>query len=261
MRTESQGARARVERELAAAGCVAPAAEADALLAAAADGAGPIVELVRRRAGGEPLAWIIGWAPFLGDRVEVDPGVFVPRPHSEVLAVLALACLPEEGLAVDLCTGSGAVAAALAAARPNATIVATDVDGAAVANARRNGVDARIGDLDEPVVEWRSRADVVTAVTPYVPSGDLRFLPRDVLANEPPIALDGGPRGTDVLRRAVAAAARLLRPGGAAVLEIGGDQAVELTGMMETAGFGRIEVYPDDEGNDRAILGRSRAVR
>jgi release factor glutamine methyltransferase len=255
VRTDGGTDRAWVERALADAGCLAPAEEAGALLSAAADGAGPIDQLVRRRSGGEPLAWVTGWTTFLGVRVAVDRGVFVPRPHSELLARLAVALLPERGLGVDLCTGSGTVAVALRSARPSARIVATDVDPVAVANARRNGVDARLGDLDEPLTGFGSTVDVVTAVTPYVPTGDLRFLPRDVRANEPALALDGGPRGTDVSRRAVEAAARLLRRGGAAVLEIGGDQAAELTEAMTAARFGSVAVHQDDEGQDRAIVG------
>jgi release factor glutamine methyltransferase len=255
VRTDDGTDRAWVERALAVSGCVAPAEEAGELLSAASDGVGPLDELVRRRSGGEPLAWITGWTTFLGVRVAVDRGVFVPRPHSELVARLAVALLPKRGLAVDLCTGCGAVAVALRRVRPSATIVATDVDPGAVANARRNGVDARLGDLDEPLKELGSTVDVVTAVTPYVPTSDLRFLPRDVQANEPPLALDGGPRGTDVSRRALEAAARLLRRGGAAVLEIGGDQAAELKEAMATAGFGSIAVHQDDEGQDRAIVG------
>ena len=122
-------------------------------------------------------------------------------------AALAAACaprrralLPATGVAVDLCTGTGAVAAVLGSAHPRATVVATDIDPVAVACARRNGVDARMGDLDAPLSpSLRGRVDVMTAVVPYVPTEELQFLPRDVLANEPRGALDGGPGGTAML--------------------------------------------------------------
>ena len=110
--------RARDERTsvldaLAAGGSVEPAAEADALLEASNAGVGPIEELLARRLAGEPLAWIAGWVRFCGARVRVDPGVFVPRPQTEALARRAVALLPADGIAVDLCAGSGAVAVVL----------------------------------------------------------------------------------------------------------------------------------------------------
>src|SRR6266540_4369642 len=211
-----------VVRTLAEGGCVAPDAEATALLRASSEGVGPIEELIVRRLRGEPLAWITGWVRFCGIRIRVDPGVFVPRPHTETLARRAASLLPVEGIAVDLCTGSGAVAAVLGSGRPRATVVATDVDPVAVACARRNGVGALVGNLDEPLPpSIRGRVDVMTAVVPYVPMEELHLLPRDVLDNEPRRALDGGPRGTTVLVQAAEVAARWLRPGGSVLLEIG----------------------------------------
>jgi release factor glutamine methyltransferase len=165
--------------------------------------------------------------------------------------------LPDAGIAVDLCTGSGAVAAVLGSARPRATVLAVDVDPIAVACARRNGVDAVAGDLDEPLPpSLRGRVDVMTAVVPYVPTEELRLLPRDVLACEPRSALDGGPDGTILLRRAVEAAARWLHTDGSVLLEIGGDQAREMTSILKDAGFSGIRVHRDDEGDDRAIEAR-----
>ena len=252
--------RTLIRRALANAGFVAPALEADALLEASAEGAGTIEELLERRIRGEPLAWILGSVRFCGIRIRVDPGVFVPRPQTEALARRAIALLPAEGIAVDLCTGSGAVAAALAAARPGATVTATDLDPRAVACARRNGVRTLLGDLDRPLPRsLRGRVDVLTAVVPYVPTDELRLLPRDVVAYEPRRALDGGPRGTTVLARAAAAAARWLRPGGAVLLELGGDQAGEVATMLTTAGLTRIAVHRDEDGRDRAIEARADA--
>jgi release factor glutamine methyltransferase len=249
--------RSRLVHALAAAGSVNPAAEADALLDASKAKGEPLEELLTRRLAGEPLAWITGWARFCRARVRVDPGVFVPRPLTESLARRAVALLPADGIAIDLCTGSGAVALVLSRARPRATVIATDIDPAAAACARRNGVEALLGDLDEPLPRaLRGRVDVVTAVVPYVPTEELHLLPRDVIAHEPRGALDGGPRGTVVLERAAGAAARWLRPGGSVLLELGGDQADELSTSMSGAGLTAIRVHRDEEGRDRAIEAR-----
>jgi release factor glutamine methyltransferase len=242
---------------LAEGGSVAPDAEADALLRAAREGVGSIGALIARRLSGEPLAWITGVVTFCGVRVLIDPGVFVPRPHTEGLARRAVELLPADGVALDLCTGSGAVATVLAAARPHATIVGTDVDPLAVACAARNGVRVLEGDLDEPLPpSLRGRVDVLTAVVPYVPTEELDFLPRDVLAHEPRHALDGGPRGTTVLVRAAEAAVRWLRSGGSVLLELGGDQAAPITTALTALGFTDIRVRTDEDGHDRGIEAR-----
>ena len=143
--------RRRVIRALAAAGCVAPAEEAEVLLRAAEAGVGVLDDLVARRQRGEPLAWITGSVDFCGIRVRVDRNVYVPRAHTEALARRAASLLPADGIALDLCTGSGAVAAVMHSARPDATVLATDCDRAAIACARSNGVTALLGDLDEPL--------------------------------------------------------------------------------------------------------------
>lgn len=246
-----------MQRALAEGGCVAPGPEADTLLAAAREGGAPIDDLIARRLRGEPPAWIRGWVTFCDERVRVDPGVFVPRPHTEPLARRAASLLPSDGTAVDLCTGSGAVAVVLRSARPHATVVGTDIDPAAVACARANGVRAFPGDLDGSLPSWfRASVDVVTAVVPYVPTEELHLLPRDVLASEPRAALEGGPGGTSVLLRAVAAAPNLLRPGGSVLLEIGGDQAAEIGAALTDVGLSGIRVHRDDDGRDRAIEAR-----
>ena len=249
--------RKRIIRELAEGGCIAPEAEADGLLTAARDGIGPIEELVRRRLQGEPLAWITGSITFCGLRVRIDPGVFVPRPHTEALARRAIELLPDEGIALDLCSGSGAVAMVLAAARPGAIVLGTDVDPVAVACAGRNGVAVSEGDLDGPLPSrLLGRVDLMTAVVPYVPTEELHLLPRDVLAHEPRRALDGGSGGTLMLARAAGAADRWLRPGGSVLLELGGDQAPYMTAILTDLGFTDVGVHTDADGHDRAIEGR-----
>ncbi len=223
--------RAALAARLEEAGCVAPCEEADELLEAAGANESLLEELVSRRTEGEPLAWVTGSTTFAGHHVRVRPGVYVPRWQTEALARRAIELLPARGLAADLCTGAGAIAVALAKARPEARVVASDIDPAAVACATENGVDVFLGHLGDPLPgELRGHFDVVIAVVPYVPSTELEYLPRDVREYEPLLALDGGPGGTRVLEGAVRAAAGLLRPGGALLLELGGDQADALRG-------------------------------
>jgi release factor glutamine methyltransferase len=158
---------------------------------------------------------------------------------------------------VDLCTGSGAVAAVLADARPRSTVIGTDIDPVAVACAARNGVRVLEGDLDVPLpASLRGRVDLITAVVPYVPTEELHLLPRDVRAHEPRLALDGGPRGTTGLVRAAGIAARWLRSGGWVLLELGGDQAAETMEVLTDLGFVDVRVHTDEEGQDRAIEAR-----
>jgi release factor glutamine methyltransferase len=236
---------------LAAAGCVSPLEEAAELLDAARSGGKDVDVLLTRRVAGEPLAWIVGAAPFCGLRILVSPGVFVPRPHSEPLALRARELVPDRGAVVDVCTGSGAIAAFLASERPDAKVVATDVDPLAVACAVANGVDARLGDLFDPVpVGWRGGVDVITAVVPYVPTEELHLLPRDVRANEPSLALDGGRGGTEILARVVSQAGTWLRTGGTLLLEIGGDQRSEVSAMATAAGLTGMTVHRDADGRD-----------
>jgi release factor glutamine methyltransferase len=236
---------------------VAPYEEADELTDAAGGDAERLERLVARRVTGEPLAWLTGSVIFAGHRVVVHDGVYVPRWQTESLVRRAVQLLPPDGLAADLCTGSGAVALSLGRARPGARVVATDIDRLACRCAAANGAEVYTGHLAEPLPgELRGHFDVVVAVVPYVPSEELVFLPRDVQEYEPLHALDGGPHGTAVLDQAVRAAAGLLRPGGSVLLEVGGDQDRALAGVVEESGFGPLVRHEDDEGDLRAIEAR-----
>jgi release factor glutamine methyltransferase len=255
--TSTSEERRHVRRVLAEGGCIAPNEEADALLSASREGVGPMEELVARRLSGEPLAWITGSVRFCGVDIHVDPGVFVPRPHTQAMARRAVSLLPPLGIAVDLCTGSGAIAAVLRAAHPRAGVVATDIDPVAVACAHRNGVNALLGDLDEPLsASMRGSVDVMTAAVPYVPAEALHLLPSDVLTHEPRCALDGGRGGTTVLVRAAESATRWLRHGGSVLLELGGDQAREVATTLADVGLSEIHVHRDGDGQDRSIDAR-----
>ncbi len=249
--TDAMGALAA---SLARAGCVAADEEAAELAARAAGDPALLRSLGERRIRGEPLAWITGRVRFGGLSVAVDPGVYVPRWQSLALARHAAGRLPARGTAVDLCTGSGAIAAALGTARPGARVLATDIDPRAVACARANGVEAFTGDLFGGLPHGLAGGvDVVVAVVPYVPTPALRLLPRDTLRFEDAAHYDGGADGTDVLRRVVHESTRFLRPAGSLLLELGGEQADRLRPDLERHGYGEVETWTDEEGDLRGL--------
>jgi len=242
---------ASVVRRLAAAGCLAAAEEAAEFLAAAPDQA-TLEAWLRQREQGEPPAWITGTVVFCGRALHVASGVYVPRIQSEELARRAATRLVDNGRAVDLCTGAGAIAAHLMAHVPSAAVIGIDIDRRAAECARRNGVATVVGDLAGPLRRHHG-FDLVTAVAPYVPSGELRLLPPDVQRHEPRRALDGGTDGLDLVRRVIAAAAALLRPGGWLLIEVGGRQDEVLAPTLAATGFDLVEPWWDDEGDLRGI--------
>jgi release factor glutamine methyltransferase len=178
----------------------------------------------------------------------------VPRWHSEALAWRAVERLPADGAAIDLCTGTGAIARTLMTHRPGARVVASDLDARAVACARSNGVDVFGGDLFAPLPRTlQGRVDVVVGVVPYVPTPELALLQRDTFAFESPLAYEGGPDGTGVLRRVVTGGPWFLRRGGALLLELGGAQADVLRDDLARAGFADVEVLRDEDGAVRGV--------
>jgi release factor glutamine methyltransferase len=240
---------------LARAGCVAAIDEAAELLAASAD-EGQLRELVKRRVKGEPLAWVVGHTRFCGLDVAVEAGVFVPRWQSETLAREASGYLHGDGIAIDLATGSGAVALALSHDHPRATVVATELDARAVACARRNGVEVYQGHLFDPLPPAiAGRVDVVVGVLPYVPSAMLASLPRDARDHEPAASLDGGADGLALVRIAVAQAPAWLRIGGLLALEVGQDQVDDVLDRLSASGFRECRPILDHDGDRRGALG------
>jgi len=234
-------------------GFVAADEEARELLDAAAGDPARLEELVARRETGEPLAWITGFVVFCGLRIVVHSDVYVPRWHTELVAERAAARLPERGVAIDLCTGSGALAATLRARRPGARVVGTDLDPNAVANARANGVEAYAGDLFAPVPGDLGLADVVAAVVPYVPRRALPLLQRDTFRFETALAYDGGEEGLDILRRVLEEAPARLKPGGALVLEVGGSQAGDLDAVIAALPYEDVIEITDEDGDLRGL--------
>jgi release factor glutamine methyltransferase len=222
--------------------------------------------MVARRVAGEPLQYVVGWAPFGRLRLAVGPGVFVPRPETEGLADRAatrLRAIPGPRTAVDLCTGSGAIACFLAGEAPGTRVLATELDPGALAwarvNADRYGVELLAGDLDAPLpAELAGRVDVLCANVPYVPSEAIATLPTDVRDHEPRLSLDGGPDGLDVFRRLAGRAGHWLAPGGWLYCEIGEDQAEEAAAILTGAGLAEVAVHQDLVGRDRIVEGTHR---
>jgi release factor glutamine methyltransferase len=239
---------------LADGGFVAAVEEADELIARAGGDTQLLESLVARRLTGEPLAWITGTISFCGLDIRVDPGVYVPRWQSELLARRAVERLPADGVAIDLCTGAGAIARTLMAHRPGARVVASDVDERAVACAAGNGVEVHRGDLFAPLPdELAGRVDVVVGVVPYVPTPELALLQRDTLTFESPLSYDGGDDGTEILRRVVRDAPRFLRRGGALLLELGAGQPDALAADLTRLGYVDVTVLVDEDGDVRGI--------
>ena len=231
------------------------AAEADALesLAAARE----------RRV---PLQLLLGEVPFHGVTIGTAPGVFVPRPETEVLVAAALEALgdPPPGTLLDLGAGTGAVAVALLAALPGWRGVAVDRSRAALElaarNAARNGVAGRLllleADFGDPAfAPPGAPLDALVANPPYVRSGDIAGLEPEVRDHDPREALDGGPDGLDALRWMASRLAGWIRPGGLFALEIGADQADDAVGLFRPRSPD-VRVLPDLAGRPRVLLGR-----
>ncbi|WP_330456030.1 putative protein N(5)-glutamine methyltransferase [Streptomyces sp. NBC_00820] len=226
---------------LRSAGCVFAEDEAELILATART-PGEVAAMVDRRTAGLPLEHVLGWAGFRGLRIAVEPGVFVPRRRTEFLAGRALAQAPDATVVVDLCCGSGALGAALAAALGAVEVHAADIDPAAVRCARRNlapyGGRAHTGDLyDALPATLRGRVGILTANVPYVPTAEVALLPSEARDHEPAVALDGGADGLDVLRRVAAGAPEWLAPGGCLLSETGRHQAPAAVEAFERAGL------------------------
>lgn len=217
-------------------------------------------ELVARRAAREPLQHLVGSAVLGPVSVAVGPGVFVPRPETELLLTEGVADL--RGLAapvvVDLCTGSGALALALAVARPDASMWAVEADPTAMAWAARNLADSGVrlveGDVTAPttLAELDGTVDLLVANPPYVPAAT-PVSPE--VAHDPARAVFAGADGLDVIRPLAATAARLLRPGGRVAIEHDESHAAEVRTLLEAAGFTGLGTRSDLAGRPRVAVG------
>jgi release factor glutamine methyltransferase len=250
--------RVAVVTALRAAGCVFAEEEAALLVAAAASNA-ELEAMVERRSAGFPLEQILGWAQFHGLRIQLEPGVFVPRRRTELLVSEAVTVAGVGPVVVDLCCGSGAIAAALSKSLQNAQVHAVDIDPVAVRCARRNlaslGGTVHRGDLFAPLpAGLRGRVDVVVMCAPYVPSDEVALLPPEARVHEPRAALDGGPDGLDVVRRAAAQAPGWLAPGGHLLTETGRGQVHAATDVFADAGLSP-RIALDEERGATVVVG------
>jgi release factor glutamine methyltransferase len=227
------------------------------------DVAGTMAALVDRRATGEPIQYITGVAGFRHLELAVGPGVFIPRPETELVAERAMDHLPRDGVLVDVGTGSGAIALSVAQERTDARVLATERSPDALRWAAKNRdaleLDVRLVEcdlLDGLPGDVARKVDVVVANMPYVPVEDAEFLPADVVAHEPSLALFGDRGGLAQVERVVAAAREWLSPGGWIVLEIGHRQGERVAALLARHGYTDERVDDDLTGRERIAEGR-----
>ena len=222
-----------------------------------------VMEYAQRRAGGEPLQYVTGVAGFRRLLLSVGPGVFVPRPETELVAERAMSRLPQGGTLIDVGTGSGAIAFSVGDERPDARVVATERSAEALQWCRENKerlgspVELVEGDLlDEIPSELKGKVDVIVSNPPYIADAEKHVLPDDIVDHEPHIALFGGREGTDIITRLTSDALEWLRPGGWLVLEMGAHQKDFVTEMLQTAGYSDVRVGVDFADWPRVAEGR-----
>lgn len=220
-------------------------------------------DLVKRRRSYEPIAYLRGEREFYGLKFRVDKRVLVPRPDTETLVDAALARSTHVSMSMrqlDLCTGSGAVAIAMARQRPTAQVYASDISADALAVARENAL--RLGAYNVAFVETDlfaafagERFDVITANPPYIPTAELATLMPDVREHEPRLALDGGVDGLSLVRRIVEDAPSHLEESGLLAMEIGAGEAPATVALFEARGFTDVRVHRDIARIERVVSG------
>ncbi len=225
--------------------------------------------MVDRRVAGRPLEHIIGWAEFYGLRIAVTDGVFVPRRRTEFLVsqAVALAGRPAKPsllagsvkVVVDLCCGSGAVGAAIAAELRLIDLHAVDIDPAAVRCALRNiapaGGQVYEGDLYTPLPDsLRGHVDILVANAPYVPTAAIGFMPPEARIHEPLVALDGGSDGLEIQRAVIASAPQWLARGGHLLVETSVDQGPRTAQIVAGSGL-LARLAHDDELDGTVVIG------
>jgi release factor glutamine methyltransferase len=255
-----------IVQRLRAAGCVFAEDEARILIETATN-TDDLERMLQLRIEGLPLEQIVGWADFAGLRIIVEPGVFVPRRRTEFLFEHALELATRQiatgiqPVVVDLCCGTGALAAALASRLPDLELYASDIDPAEVHCARRNirpPGEVFEGDLFQALPsELRWRVDILAVNAPYVPTDEIRLMPPEARLYEAPVALDGGVDGLDIQRRVADEAPNWLAPGGQLLIETSERQASLTAAALERAGL-RTRVVHSEEYYATVVIGERR---
>ncbi len=223
--------------------------------------------LLQRRAEREPLQYIIGNTEFMSLPFKVRPGVFIPRPDTEVLVEQVeakLTGLPGSTRVLDLCTGAGVIAVTIAVRLPNTEVIGVDSSEEAIAlakeNAVLNGVASRARFVRSAAGDFCSSGDnafqVVVCNPPYIPTGEIPKLPPEIVDHEPREALDGGAEGLDHYEEIIPLLDRWITPGGYSAFEIGPAQGDAVVGLLEASGFFEISVFQDYTHRDRVVIGR-----
>ncbi|MFH0963825.1 MAG: peptide chain release factor N(5)-glutamine methyltransferase [Planctomycetota bacterium] len=226
-------------------------------------------ELIKRRAAGEPTQYLTQSSEFYSIALHVDNRVLVPRPETELLVDVALACVDDRSASLaigDLCTGSGCVAIALATSLPGAVVHAVDSSADALEVARRNVHATRLservrvlqGDLTGPLRDagLLGAIDMIVSNPPYVRDSEVDSLPREVRDHEPRAALVAGPRGTEFHERIAHESRDLLRENGPLILEIAESQGAEVAEILKCAGFRDVKLMRDYAGRHRVASAR-----
>jgi release factor glutamine methyltransferase len=247
---------AEIAALLRSAGSVFAEEEAELLIAEAASDE-QLGAMVAKRMSGLPLEQIVGWAEFCGLRVAVEPGVFVPRRRTEYLVELASGLAREGAVVVDLCCGTGAIAAALSHSTRDLRVFAADIDPAAVHCARRNLQADSVfeGDLFDALPSvLAGTIDILLANAPYVPTDAIGTMPPEARLHEAMVALDGGADGVDVQRRIVAGAPGWLAPGGSVLIETSERQSTLTVNLCVAAGLA-VTLHHSDDFDSTIVIG------
>jgi release factor glutamine methyltransferase len=220
--------------------------------------------LLKRRTGREPLQYILGYTEFYGLKIKVGTGVLIPRPETELLAEEAIKTISKCKMQnakckiLDLCTGSGCIALALAKAFPDAQVYGTDMSADALGYAGENAELNNIknitflkGDLFKPVKDMQF--DMIISNPPYIRKDDMKLLQPEIMDWEPVAALDGGEDGLDYYRKIISGAGEYLKENGFLMLEIGMGQSDPIREMAEDEGFADIHILKDYAGIERIV--------